>query len=133
SETYSERNYASYAKARLDLAREHPDNPIGALDMLSISEEVLKANIGTYHAVLDDMVGRAKTSEYYGLARAKLAALAAPIVEGRQVEWPEGQTPSGGEFDIAEASPYTLIEFWAAWCVPCREQNPEWNALLSRF
>lgn len=28
---------------------------------------------------------------------------------------------------------YVLIDFWASWCVPCREQAPHWKKLVRKF
>src|SRR5699024_4905664 len=37
----------------------------------------------------------------------------------------EGPTPEGEMLSLEEAKgKYTLIEFWAAWCRPCRIENP---------
>lgn len=36
-----------------------------------------------------------------------------------------GPTPEGGEMSLEDAlGKYTIIDFWASWCMPCRVENP---------
>ncbi|NLN24093.1 MAG: AhpC/TSA family protein [Bacteroidetes bacterium] len=36
-----------------------------------------------------------------------------------------GPTPDGGEMSLQDAlGKYTIIDFWASWCMPCRVENP---------
>ena len=45
-----------------------------------------------------------------------------------------GPTPSGGQMALNEVkSKLTLIDFWAAWCKPCRMENPNIVAVYEKY
>lgn len=42
--------------------------------------------------------------------------------------------PDGTEFQLSDfEGQYVLLNFWATWCVPCRKEMPDLNALSKTF
>ncbi|SDD22452.1 TlpA family protein disulfide reductase [Niabella drilacis] len=128
-------NYAALLKAKRAFAMKHPGSPIAALAILDIDSANLAEHLGSYQQIMGKMTGRAIKSSYYENMKLKIAALnGVNLKEGDPFALPSGKTPGS---KILNYNPvdykYTLVEFWASWCVPCRAQNPRWNAMLRQY
>lgn len=46
----------------------------------------------------------------------------------------KAETPEGEELALEDAlGEYTLVDFWAAWCVPCRKENPNIVKVYNKY
>lgn len=74
--------------------------------------------------------GRARVEALRGEAMARLVLLdEARVLPAAEFEAPDGATTSLAEF----AGHVTLVNLWATWCPPCREEMPSLDALRARL
>src|SRR5690606_35206175 len=74
-----------------------------------------------------------KNSTLGRVLKQQLDALALSAV-GKKAPEITGQTPDGKQLSLSDLKgKLTLIDFWASWCGPCRQENPNVVKLYEKY
>ena len=86
-----------------------------------------------YVSILSKLKGEANSSEFKTTALTRLNAVK-NLSLNQRLPAPEGNTLNGRKFSYQpEDSRFTLIDFWASWCPPCRAANPELVRIFKKY
>ncbi|SHI74847.1 Peroxiredoxin [Arenibacter nanhaiticus] len=118
------------------------ENPEGLITALLIDKGVNTKIITTEEA---QQMYDALTAEIKATEAAKKIQKSLDIVKDREAKGKStqigavapdfsGPTPDGGELSLKEAmGKVTIIDFWAAWCKPCRVENPNVVNIYNKY
>lgn len=57
-----------------------------------------------------------------------------PLAIGNKAPSFSAKTPEGEDFSLEQSlAKYTLVDFWAAWCGPCRRENPNLVKVYNKY
>jgi len=111
------------------------DNNNSLFSIMLISEMVNKKEITPQEAsqYIENLNDKIKSSELTEDLKASLEALKKAEVGSPAPDF-SAPTPSGEMMSLKDAmGKYTIIDFWASWCKPCRLENPNVVKVYNKY
>tara|TARA_R110002020_G_scaffold395034_4_gene605160 strand:- start:711 stop:1847 length:1137 start_codon:yes stop_codon:yes gene_type:complete len=126
-------------ESRLALIEEHPNSAVSSIilrDLIGIglidSDEAQKSFDNLSQDLRENEMGK-EISKF--IARLKSQEIASTLASvGNKAPEFSAPTPEGKDLALNEAlGKYTIVDFWASWCRPCREENPNVVRVYKKF
>lgn len=126
---------AEYQEAIYNYIKANLNSPVGIYFLMTkgkaLNAEELKELISTASSIKPEIVNY----KNFNSLEVRIKTLEATAL-GKSFSDLKGITPEGKEVSLSEFAGkgnYTLIDFWASWCPPCRKEMPAVVALYDQY
>lgn len=117
---------------RKEAIEEHPDL-LPSLLMLFDMEQTQMVAVPDMKKLYDNLSPQLK-DHFMGEEIGKRLENSGALAVGAKAPSFKAKTPEGEELALEDAlGKYTLVDFWAAWCVPCRKENPNIVKVYNKY
>lgn len=109
----------------------HPNSIISPYELIKVSD--IQEKYDLYKDIYDRLSTPVKWNKYAILFKRKLDAVK-ELVFGNKVPEVAGKGLNNEDFNYDYSkNKLTLIEFWASWCKPCRDEHPDLVKLYQEY
>ncbi len=114
-------------------AGKNPSSPVGAYLLSQVYLYMNDKPLAKIDSVLNIFNGDAKNSAYYKSVSASQDKIKA-LLPGRMAPDFTLLKRDSTKFNLSSMrGSYTMIDFWASWCHPCRQAIPHWKEMYNKY
>lgn len=120
----------SIKESRIRFISTHKNSPASAIYLYVLQDHITVEQLEQFYTNLSPKV---KNLGYVKNIPEKINARKSTAIGNTAPEFAATDI-NGKQFKISEfRGSYVLLEFWASWCVPCREENPDLKKAYNTF